>query len=420
MFAQGFPAISAFNMAFLLAGLMALLSSFPAGATPNKDGGRYQRTLDILDAAYLPGPKEVLVVGHYGLVGLLRIKGDRATVEPLKNMPKMDFETVSRISDNVALIGGSTGQLFRYENGELTKVAELSEFNEPVLDISVQKNSIWAVGSRGLFAHSTNGKDWEKLEVSKITQPAMAFPSRQPGTFYLGVANIDPESFKFDARINGKRPVPDVDYTLFPDEGTLRINNPLDANAPATVSFSFSPGPPFGSGDVSWNLVLQENGRITLAGEFGLVIQSKDGGRSWLRRNGKITTSEPGQSYWLAGEAKGNRLVLAGAAGMIMLSDDNGDTWKRLPKPSKEGIFGVSFTDNATPVVAGAVGLLGTLEGANWALVDRTKLDLMSWVRTFVTLENGSTLLLGGRSTSLLYQNNLWKRLKLMIKEDRP
>jgi len=70
-------------------------------------------------------------------------------------------------------------------------------------------------------------------------------------------------------------------------------------------------------------------------------------------------------------------------------------------------------------MVTGAVGMLGTLIGNNWSLVDRTKLDLMSWLRAFVDMEDGTKLLLGGRSTSLLYKNKTWKRIKLMIKEER-
>lgn len=412
------------HMQGISTGVIALVFLMPiiSVAAPDQDNGRYHRTLDILDAVYLPDLHEVLVVGHYGLIGLLKIENGRVIVKTLYNIPKTDFESVVRLSDNMVLLGGSTGQifLFNHQSEELIKVAGLSDFNEPVLDISVGGNSIWAVGSRGLIARSVNGKEWQKVEISRIRQPVMRLPSGKAGTYYLGAANIDPESFLLEARVKGKAPVPDVDYVLFPEEGTLRIDNTFDSNAPATVSFVFSPGPPFGSGDVSWNLVLQENGRITLAGEFGLVIQSNDQGQSWSSRNGSITDFEPEQSYWMAGAAQGNRVLLVGAAGVIMSSSDSGDTWEKLSKPGKEAIFNVSFMDDGKPVIAGAVGLLGTFKDAKWTLVDRTKLDLMSWVRAFVDLENGGMLLLGGRSTSLLYQDHQWKRLELVIEEERP
>ena len=186
-------------------------------------------------------------------------------------------------------------------------------------------------------------------------------------------------------------------------------------NPPPSVSTRFAPGPPFRGGDVSWNKVLLSEGLITLAGEFGLIIQSKDGGETWVRRNTNIVPREPEPAYWMSGVQNGNNLWLAGAAGVNAFSKDNGKPWRNNATPGREGIFGVALADDGTPVITGAVGLIGQFKNNDWELADRTELRILSWLKNPVVLPDGGLLVLGGRATAISLKEGQYKKINVRL-----
>ncbi|MCC6708954.1 MAG: hypothetical protein IT492_15470 [Gammaproteobacteria bacterium] len=366
---------------------------------------------DLLDGAYLPGLKSVVVTGHHGVVGQLKVSDDAAKLELLAKHPDEDFTCLEAISDSMVLIGSATGKVYSYDGATITELASLSEFNEPVLDIAHDGNNIWVVGARGLIAHSTDGKKFDAVEVKDISQPLATFPDVKPADYYMGVSNISADTVQFNATVNGKPAVADTDYTLYPDEGFVQVANQLDANPAPTITFKFNPGPPFRIGDVSWNVVLVANGKVTIGGEFGMVLQSEDGGASWVRRDTRIVPHEPEPAYWLGGTTNGDQIWLVGAAGISEVSHDGGVTWTNNPAPGREGIFGITLLPDGKPLIAGAVGLIGVLDGDSWKLADRTQLHLLSWLKTPVVMPDGSILVLGGRATAIRYKDGAWTRV---------
>jgi hypothetical protein len=104
-------------------------------------------------------------------------------------------------------------------------------------------------------------------------------------------------------------------------------------------------------------------------------------------------------------------MLLGGAAGAMSRSTDGGATWTRLPPPSAEGVFGVSVLSDGKPAIAGAVGMVGVLEGDKWAIADRSALQLLSWLKTPVAMPDGSVVILGGRSTVIRLKDGNWSRL---------
>ena len=366
---------------------------------------------DFLDAAYLPGLESIVVTGHHGVIGQLKVSDNAAVLDLLANHPDEDFTSLEKLSDTEVLIGGATGKIYHYDGKAVTELANLGEFQEPVLDIAVDGSDIWVVGARGLIYHSTDAKTFNAVEIRDVTQPMISFPAGQPADWYFGVSNLLPESIEFVATVGGKPAVADTDFTMYPDEGFVQVLNPLDENPAPTVAFKFNPGPPFRLGDVSWNVVLAGGGKITIAGEFGMVLQSEDGGTTWIRRDTKVVPHEPEPSYWLGGAQRGDELWLAGAAGVSPVSHDGGVTWTENPKPGREGIFGITLTADGKPVIAGAVGLIGSLEGSEWKLADRTHLKLLSWLKTPVSMPDGSILVTGGRATAIRFKDGEWARI---------
>jgi photosystem II stability/assembly factor-like uncharacterized protein len=146
-----------------------------------------------------------------------------------------------------------------------------------------------------------------------------------------------------------------------------------------------------------------------------MVLQSEDEGKTWVRRDTKLSNREPEPAYWLTGAQQGDTIYLAGAAGVSAVSKDGGVTWTEQPRPGNEGIFGVELLENGDPLIAGAVGLIGRYDGNDWALADRTRLRLLSWLKNPVALADGSILMLGGRSTAISYKDGNWTRIPVNV-----
>ena len=370
---------------------------------------------DLLDGAYLPALQSIVVTGHHGVVGQLKVSENAAKLELLADHPDEDFTCLDAISDSTVLIGSATGKVYSYDGKTITELAALSEFNEPVLDIAHEGNNIWVVGARGLLARSSDGKKFDAVEAKDVVQPLAILPAGKPADYYMGVSNIIADTVQFTATVGGKAVVADTDYTLYPDEGFLQVAKQLDENPAPSVSFKFNPGPPFRVGDVSWNVVLVSNGKVTIGGEFGMVLQSEDNGATWIRRDTRIVPHEPEPAYWLGGFSQGDQIWLVGAAGISEVSRDGGVTWSDNPTPGREGIFGITLLPDGKPLIAGAVGLIGVLDGAQWKLADRTQLHLLSWLKTPVVMPDGSIVVLGGRATAIRFKAGNWTRIPVEL-----
>ncbi len=405
----------------LMAGLLlffAVTGTCPAQKQSADEANGTQRVAlktDLLDGAYLPGLQSIVVTGHHGVVGQLKVSESTAKLELLADHPDEDFTCLDAISDSTVLIGSATGKIYSYDGKSITELAALSEFNEPVLDIAHEGANIWVVGARGLLAHSVDGKKFDAVEAKDVTQPLATFPAGNPADYYIGVSNILADTVQFTATVGGKPALADTDYILYPDEGFLQVTKQLDENPAPSVSFKFNPGPPFRVGDVSWNVVLVSNGKVTIGGEFGMVLQSEDNGATWIRRDTRIVPHEPEPAYWLGGVSQGDQIWLAGAAGISEVSHDGGVTWSDNPTPGREGIFGITLLPDGKPLIAGAVGLIGVLDGAQWKLADRTQLHLLSWLKTPVVMPDGSILVLGGRATAIRYKDGNWTRIPVEL-----
>jgi len=402
-------------------GSMFLIASLGSSATviaaeEEQVDHRAPLVVDFVDGAYLPSQEGIVVAGTHGLLGLLKMTAEGAELTRYPDVPNEDFTALEKWSDTEVLLGSSSGKVFLFDGKTVTQVGSLSEYNEPVLDIAAANGKAWAVGGRGMLAKTSDGKAWENVTIEEVTQPQLTIPAGDPGDWYFGVSNLNMDTVEFAGTVNGKPAVVDTDYALYPDEGFVQFINTLDSAPAPTISFKFAPGPAFRAGDVSWNVVLFDGTNLTLGGEFGMVLQSSDDAKSWIRRDALVTPKEPEPPYWISGVQEGNNLYLTGAAGVVRASHDGGVTWAQMAPPSTEGVFGVTLTADGKPVVAGAVGLVGVLEGEKWNVADRSELQLLSWLRTAVKMPDGSLVLLGGRATTIALKDGKFSRVSVAQK----
>tara|TARA_R110002095_G_scaffold52272_1_gene45593 strand:- start:17 stop:1183 length:1167 start_codon:yes stop_codon:yes gene_type:complete len=367
---------------------------------------------DIVSMDAILNTKELFVSGYRGFLGKIKLSDSGAVFKKINAPLSNDFLVIRSLLKDEAVIGTARGEIYLLSGDELKLIAALSDFNEPILDISVKGDDIWAVGPRGLIAQSVDrGKSWSIKEIEYVKK-TITLKSHGAETWFLGVSNIDRDSFVFNATVGGKVVVDDEDYYLDTDSGSLEIVAPLDAGSALSVEFNYQPGPQFQAGDVSLNTVSHMADTVFIAGEFGTAIVLDDDG-NWKSVYESIRQEEVVMPYWIESSVRGQNIVLVGAGGVASMTSDGGDNWVKHNMKTDNGIFDVALSANNTAIVAGAVGTVAMLKGAEWEVADRSGLNLIAWLKSVVILGDDSYLVAGGRGSLVLYKNKAWSKLNL-------
>ena len=182
-------------------------------------------TIDFYGAEYIENFDGIVVVGHNGLVGTLKINGETGTLEPLENTPDVDFTAIGKIDDSSAFLGSATGNLYKLSDGAVELIGEVSEFGEPVLDIAHKDGVTWVVGARGLISKSTDGKTFETIEITDALMPKTKFPGGQAVDWYLGVQNLNFDSLKSCFAFDNTPPAHTQKFFIFLDKKILSLNS---------------------------------------------------------------------------------------------------------------------------------------------------------------------------------------------------
>ena len=216
---------------------------------------------------------------------------------------------IRALSTDEAIIGTAKGEIYRFANNELKLIKSLSEFNDPIMDMAVKGDEVWAVGPRGLIAHSLDkGKTWNLLEIEYVKKQ-VTLESTEAITWNLGASNIDLDSLVFNPTVNGKKAVDDEDYYFNADGGYIEVVNPLDESSDLTVSFNYRPGPQYQAGDVSLNTVSFFGDSVLIAGEFGTVIVLGADGQ-WTSIYEDVRRDDSNMPYWIESSVVGEKVAL--------------------------------------------------------------------------------------------------------------
>lgn len=115
-------------------------------------------------------------------------------------------------------------------------------------------------------------------------------------------------------------------------------------------------------------------GLAVAVGEFGAVMRSKDGGRSWE----KLTLDWAGfredgyePHLYTSSVEESGRVVIGGEFAYVIVSNDGGDTWTLATKGEKS-IFGMHFLPDGSGFAVGQEGLVmkTTDMGNTWTTID--------------------------------------------------
>ena len=132
---------------------------------------------------------------------------------------------------------------------------------------------------------------------------------------------------------------------------------------------------------------VSEDGVITIAGEFSLILRSTDGGAKWNAVNkGEATVF----SLDLRADGVG---YAVGQDGAVLRTSDGGATWAKLEPATKANLLGVRSTGSTVIVSAMHDMLASTDDGKTWRHIHAP--DVQAAWYSGVAISNGTILAVG-------------------------
>ncbi|MET0284349.1 MAG: YCF48-related protein [Polyangiales bacterium] len=131
-------------------------------------------------------------------------------------------------------------------------------------------------------------------------------------------------------------------------------------------------------------------------GEFGLILRTEDGGRTFQRQ----ASCTDKLLYGIA--TVGDGAMAVGADGAVVETKDGGRTWSVLPSGTIEHLFGV-YADAKRALIVGAAGTV--LARAGGEPLREAESGVHTWLTSAVLDEQGQGLIVGGRASVLRTQD---------------
>jgi photosystem II stability/assembly factor-like uncharacterized protein len=295
---------------------------------------------------------EVFVVGYPGLLLYSKDRGRQwERIDPGVHDALFAIDINSR---GRGLIVGRTGLVLMTTDGGQTWTRRDSGVGEHLFCVDItESGKAWAVGHFGTVLHSPDGGlSWKPQEFEA------GFP---PGTPESGMGVIsdsekDNEGAVAEARLNA-------------------------------VAFA-------------------DDNRGWIAGEFGLVLHTQDGGRTWKRQ-----PSASGKLLFALHVLDENRVLAVGGKGTCMETSDGGRHRQAADTGTRRHILGLYPVGNALYLV-GRDGLIMVRRGKDRS-VKRFSAGLYTWLMTVGFFDAKSGLAAGGRGHLLQTSDagETWRRL---------
>jgi photosystem II stability/assembly factor-like uncharacterized protein len=321
------------------------------------------------------------------LVAVLSLSASSALAEPLTQLSHRD-----RLYDATGFGGeiyavGHPGLLLRSrDGGKSFENVRAGQTDEALFSVAFNRKGQGVVVGRSGVAITTpdGGKTWTKTVVKLGEEkPSLFGVSVLPNGTIVAVG-------EFGAIARSE----DFGKTWSRSSYTIKVEPPRAGQA--------APGPECntaGSAESDNDDVVQE-ARLTdvafgddqlgiIVAEFGLVLRSDDGGRSFKRQN-----SCTDKTLYSVSAISPTRVLAVGAEGVIVETNDAGFVWTRRESATQEHLFGVYVTAKRS-IVLGAAGVVLVREGEGAFAVVQT--GVHGWLTSAWFDEAGKGLIVGGR-----------------------
>lgn len=162
----------------------------------------------------------------------------------------------------------------------------------------------------------------------------------------------------------------------------------------------------FGTGEPTiYAASVTESGQITIAGEFGVMMRSDDGGANWRVVRAIDPTAPTLHAMHLVEAGKGNSYAV-GQSGALLVSTDGGETWSQCDIATKLNFLGVAASPSGHVVVTGMrVMYRSENHGMSWVAVDEGD-TITDWYQAVRTDEASGRIVAVGHSGKIIQIGN--------------
>ncbi|HEY8518121.1 MAG TPA: YCF48-related protein [Candidatus Binatia bacterium] len=281
-----------------------------------------------------PTPTEGWVVGDLGRV-FKTTDGGRTWQRQIVS-GRLPFLGISCLDGKQAWISSTNGRVFKTSDGGATWTEQKTPVDRNLFKIAfVSPTRGTAVGDFGAIVHTEDGgATWEEIQL--------------------------PEDFKL--------PDSALDQGILPNDALLY-------------------GLSFANENTGW-----------IAGEFGTILRTDDGGRTWKQQVSGIESTLFGIDF-----LDENTGIAVGIDSVILRTDDGGATWKPIPSPFDErSYYEVALSGNYGWIVGGqGTVLVSTDGGKEWKQYPTPLRFASEWFRG-VSLSGDQGFFVGG--AGLIYE----------------
>jgi photosystem II stability/assembly factor-like uncharacterized protein len=272
----------------------------------------------------------------------------------------------------VGWVVGELGRILRTEDGGKTWTRQDAGVKKPLLAIScLDTESAWVGGKSGImFRTNDGGATWQRLapDTSKHVFD-IAFVSRTHGVA-----------------------VGDWGLMMYSDDGGVTwtlVGIPDDlVMSPLAEDIGLEP-----DDVILYALAFPDTIHGWTVGEFGTIMATADGGRTWRQQSSPVDTTLFGTYFE---DSKKGWAV--GIDAVILHTIDGGVTWRQTTAPlGQRSFYDIAMSGGYGWIAGDAGTLLKTLDGgATWVL-EPLPLELaVNWFRTVKLLPSGDGLAAGG------------------------
>jgi photosystem II stability/assembly factor-like uncharacterized protein len=291
-------------------------------------------------------------------------------------------------SDRDGWMVGELGRIIRTTDGGKTWVRQDAGTKRPFLAMScLDAKTAWIAGKEGIVYGTKDGGDtWTQLQTNSNRHIfAIEFPTPERG---LAAGDFGTMVRTDDG---GKT------WTAFRiPENVVLPESALDTGVePGDVNLY---GLSFGDPDHVW-----------IVGEFGTIMASADGGKTWTQQHAPVESTLFGVRFL---DAK--RGFAVGIDSVILATDDGGDTWRAVPPPvMQRSYYDVAVRGQNGWIVGDAGTVLKTNDGGATWKVEPLPIQLAAnWIRTVSMAPTGSGLAVGSEGLVFRLEGSKLERLE--------
>jgi photosystem II stability/assembly factor-like uncharacterized protein len=304
------------------------------------------------------------------------------------------FYDVKALSPSDALVVGYGGKILATSDAGKTFTRVESGTDLALYKLAAAGSQVWISGQEGLILHSSDGgKTWQKQESgTKVYLFSIFFLDENHG-FAVGDKSMLAETTDGGKTWQARK-------IETPNEGGA--GGEADAEAALAIQDPIFYDIRFADPKVGW-----------IAGEFGHLLKTSDGGQTWTAQQKSLMTPESGivdpmdlPTFFGEYTLSDKEALAAGLDGRIARTRDGGTSWRFEPMkvefPLTDPLYQPYVTADGNAWVVGAAGQVVRLPPGQteWTRAD-LGMQVYTWLRSvnFADAQNG--WMVGGFGTIL-------------------